>query len=132
MDIKSCSFCSEKAVYRRKYSGESLCTECFKNSIVEKTRKTISKYKMLKYGEKIAIGLSGGKDSSALDPPHKTLCFLQNIPVVCPRRAAHREGKSSRPLKPRGSSTGDAGGSPVSILADLQPGHNTSHLELAS
>ena len=66
MDIKSCSFCSEKAVYRRKYSGESLCTECFKNSIVEKTRKTISKYKMLKYGEKIAIGLSGGKDSSAL------------------------------------------------------------------
>ena len=66
MKVNLCLKCQEKAVYHRKYSGEKLCSNCFNNSLIEKTRKTISKYKMINYGDKVAIGVSGGKDSLAL------------------------------------------------------------------
>ena len=65
MDNK-CTKCTGNPVYFRKYSGERLCSECFSSSIIEKARRTIKKHKMLKYGEKIAVGVSGGKDSLAL------------------------------------------------------------------
>ena len=66
MKANLCLKCQEKAVYHRKYSGEKLCSNCFNHSLIEKTRKTISKYKMINYGDKVAIGISGGKDSLAL------------------------------------------------------------------
>ena len=66
MNVSSCSICKNKAVYRRLYSGESLCADCFKLSIVEKTKRTISKYNMLRYGDRIAVSVSGGKDSLSL------------------------------------------------------------------
>jgi uncharacterized protein (TIGR00269 family) len=43
-----------------------LCAACFKASIVEKTRKTISRFGMLRHGEKVGVAVSGGKDSLAL------------------------------------------------------------------
>ena len=61
-----CNNCKEQSVYTRKYSGENLCAECFSNSIVRKTVKTISKYKMIKKDDFVCVGVSGGKDSLAL------------------------------------------------------------------
>jgi len=61
-----CSFCDEKAVYYRAYSGKYFCAGCFKKSIEEKVVRTISKYDMLNYGEKILLMVSGGKDSLAM------------------------------------------------------------------
>ena len=61
-----CDRCQNQAVYSRKYSGESLCSTCFTNSIQRKTAKTISKYDMIKNGELVCVGVSGGKDSLAL------------------------------------------------------------------
>ena len=61
-----CNLCEAKVVYRRRYSGQALCASCFTKSIVEKTRRTISRYKLLERGDKIAVALSGGKDSSSL------------------------------------------------------------------
>ncbi|MFX0134325.1 MAG: TIGR00269 family protein [Candidatus Hodarchaeota archaeon] len=62
-----CSNCKEKpAVYHRKYSGQKLCKKCFCKSIERKVAKTITKYKMLTKDDKIAFGLSGGKDSVTL------------------------------------------------------------------
>lgn len=58
--------CGKKTVYFRAYNGESLCSACFNSSISEKVKKTISKYRMLKYGDRIGIALSGGKDSTSL------------------------------------------------------------------
>ena len=58
--------CGGKTVYFRTYNGESLCTKCFTESIFEKTKKTISKYEMLHYGDKVGIAVSGGKDSTSL------------------------------------------------------------------
>lgn len=62
-----CSKCQNKhSVYFRQYSGEYLCRSCFIFSIEEKTSRTISKFSMVNYGDKIAVGVSGGKDSLSL------------------------------------------------------------------
>ena len=61
-----CDRCENQAVYTRKYSGQKLCSQCFSNSIVRKTAKTISKYNMIKNDDLVAVAVSGGKDSLAL------------------------------------------------------------------
>jgi cytoplasmic tRNA 2-thiolation protein 1 len=65
--MPGCTRCgAEKVAYTRRYSGESLCAACFSSSIVEKTRRTISRYGMLRRGEKVGVAVSGGKDSLSL------------------------------------------------------------------
>ena len=61
-----CDRCPNQAAYSRKYSGESLCSGCFSNSILRKAAKTISKYNMIRDGELVCVAVSGGKDSLAL------------------------------------------------------------------
>ena len=61
-----CDRCENQAAYSRKYSGQNLCSQCFSNSILRKTAKTISKHKMIKNNELVAVAVSGGKDSLAL------------------------------------------------------------------
>jgi uncharacterized protein (TIGR00269 family) len=64
--LAECGRCGGAVVYTRRYSGESLCSSCFRDSLIEKTRRTISKYGMLRYGEKVGVAVSGGKDSLSL------------------------------------------------------------------
>jgi uncharacterized protein (TIGR00269 family) len=62
-----CTKCQkEESLYYRAYSGEYLCKKCFLRSIESKAAKTISKYSMIEYGDKVAVGVSGGKDSLSL------------------------------------------------------------------
>jgi len=61
-----CDKCQKQGTYSRKYSGETLCSECFSNSILRKAAKTISKYKMIKNNELVCVAVSGGKDSLVL------------------------------------------------------------------
>ena len=61
-----CDRCENIAVFTRKYSGQSLCSQCFTNAIARKTAKTISKYSMIKNGDIVAVAVSGGKDSLVL------------------------------------------------------------------
>ena len=77
-----CQKCENIAVYARKYSGESLCSECFTNSILRKTAKTISKYNMIKNGELVCVGVSGGKDSLALLDILKKMSDTHNFEIV--------------------------------------------------
>lgn len=53
-------------MFHRAYSGEYLCKKCFVRSIEDKAAKTISKYSMISYGDRLAVGVSGGKDSLSL------------------------------------------------------------------
>ena len=64
--MAGCSRCGGDVYYSRRYSGEALCSSCFEASIVEKTKKTVSKYKMIRAGERVAVAVSGGKDSLSL------------------------------------------------------------------
>ena len=62
----NCDKCNNQIAYSRKYSGEKLCSKCFSESIVRKTAKTISKYKMIKNVDLVCVAVSGGKDSLVL------------------------------------------------------------------
>lgn len=62
--VASCTGCKRKeAFFFRPYSGQKLCKKCFTGSIETKVRATITKYKMLSFNDKIAVAVSGGKDS---------------------------------------------------------------------
>ncbi len=77
-----CDKCQNIAVYSRKYSGENLCSECFSNSILRKTAKTISKYKMIKNGDLVCVGVSGGKDSLVLLDTLKKMSQTHNFKII--------------------------------------------------
>jgi cytoplasmic tRNA 2-thiolation protein 1 len=62
-----CTKCEKaESLYFRAHSGEYLCKKCFLRSIESKAAKTISKYSMIEYGDRVAVGVSGGKDSLSL------------------------------------------------------------------
>jgi len=77
-----CNKCQNTAVYTRKYSGESLCSECFSNSILRKAAKTISKYKMIKNDDLVCVGVSGGKDSLVLLDTLKKMSQSHNFKII--------------------------------------------------
>ena len=56
----------KEAFFFRPYSGEKLCKGCFLRSIEGKVRATIAKYKMFEFNDRIAVAVSGGKDSISL------------------------------------------------------------------
>ena len=83
--LGDCSRCGEKpSYYTRRYSGESLCADCFSETTVEKVRRTISKYGMLRRGERVGVAVSGGKDSLSL------LKILHELNAGSKLRAASR------------------------------------------
>jgi len=76
----TCTKCRRHSViFFRKYSGEKLCKQCFLESIENKVKRTISRFKMFKEEDRIAVGVSGGKDSVAL------LYILSKIEKQFPR-----------------------------------------------
>ena len=77
-----CDKCQNTAVYTRKYSGESLCSGCFSNSILRKAAKTISKYNMIKNNDLVCVGVSGGKDSLVLLDTLKKMSQSHNFKIT--------------------------------------------------
>ncbi|MFH1239692.1 MAG: TIGR00269 family protein [Candidatus Diapherotrites archaeon] len=63
MTSEKCDKCSKKAVINLAYGSHRFCAEHFNEFFEKRVRKTIRKHRLIKSGEKIAIGVSGGKDS---------------------------------------------------------------------
>ncbi|MHA1399202.1 MAG: TIGR00269 family protein [Candidatus Heimdallarchaeaceae archaeon] len=61
-----CTFCGSQTVYVRPYDKLALCPEHFNEQFERRVRRTINRYKMFNRKERIAVGVSGGKDSVAL------------------------------------------------------------------
>jgi uncharacterized protein (TIGR00269 family) len=62
-----CGVCKRRdAFFFRPYSGERLCKKCFVESVEAKVRGTIAKYSMFSFDDRIAVAVSGGKDSISL------------------------------------------------------------------
>lgn len=60
----TCTRCGRRpSIYYRPYSGERLCNVCLTESIKEKVQRTISRFEMFEHDSRIAVGVSGGKDS---------------------------------------------------------------------
>ncbi|MGI6565315.1 TIGR00269 family protein [Methanosphaera sp.] len=67
MTEKLCTQCGRnKPIIHRKYNGQRLCSSCFRKSIEKQVLTTIRKQKLITKGDKVLVGLSGGKDSVAL------------------------------------------------------------------
>ena len=73
-----CSKCGKPAIYLRRYTSEHLCSECLVKTTIDRVRKTINRHKMLNDSDRIAVGISGGKDSAVL------LHILHNIESAYP------------------------------------------------
>lgn len=61
-----CTECGKRAVFFRRYEGRHLCAGCFVKSIEKKARKTVRSGRMLNHDDRVAVAISGGKDSTAL------------------------------------------------------------------
>jgi uncharacterized protein (TIGR00269 family) len=58
-----CTFCGRRAAYNRRYAGVLLCDRCLIKSIEKRFRRAIAEHKLLSPGERVAVAVSGGKDS---------------------------------------------------------------------
>lgn len=61
-----CDKCNHDAIIYQRYSGMHLCETHFKEDLLRRIKRTIRKHGMIKSGDKIAVALSGGKDSFLL------------------------------------------------------------------
>ena len=59
--------------FQRPKTGDSLCKECFYSAFETEIHYTIVKSKIFEPGDFVAIGASGGKDSTVLAHVMKTL-----------------------------------------------------------
>lgn len=65
--MNSCDRCGNpNIIIKRKQSGQMLCRDCFIESTQNKVLKDIRKYDLIERGDKVLLGLSGGKDSVML------------------------------------------------------------------
>ena len=61
-----CSVCGKKSVIDCSYEGKSYCLKHFLFKFERRVRKTVRVNNLLKSGDKIAVAISGGKDSTTL------------------------------------------------------------------
>jgi uncharacterized protein (TIGR00269 family) len=61
-----CDRCQRDAIVHQPYSGGHLCERHFTADLEAKTKREIRRHQWIRPGDRIAIALSGGKDSSAL------------------------------------------------------------------
>eukprot|EP00047_Mylnosiga_fluctuans_P012523 m.26567 g.26567 ORF g.26567 m.26567 type:complete len:385 (-) comp4308_c0_seq1:473-1627(-) len=66
MPPKPCARCGGKAALRRPKNGDALCRECFFVVFEDEVHETIIRNKLFAPGDVVAIGASGGKDSTVL------------------------------------------------------------------
>ena len=113
----ACSKCNEPAVYFRRYTAEMLCRGCLVNTSLDRVRRTINKNQMFQDDDRIAVAISGGKDSAVLfDVLYRIetaypqaeilpflLCDVRDGPIKpagSKSPARHRSWKPSRLLRP--------------------------------
>jgi uncharacterized protein (TIGR00269 family) len=58
--------CGREAIYERRNEGKAYCKKCFTKFVEKNVKRVIGKNKLIEKDDIIAVGLSGGKDSSLL------------------------------------------------------------------
>ncbi|KAG5643264.1 nucleotidyltransferase [Asterophora parasitica] len=74
MAPRTCALCeSAKAMLKRPKTGQQICRDCFFYVFETEVHNTIVQSKLFQPGDRVAIGASGGKDSTVLACVMKTL-----------------------------------------------------------
>ncbi|KIK65787.1 hypothetical protein GYMLUDRAFT_370328 [Collybiopsis luxurians FD-317 M1] len=74
MPPKLCALCQNaKAILKRPKTGQQICKDCFFYVFETEVHNTITEAKLFSPGDRVAIGASGGKDSTVLAYVLKTL-----------------------------------------------------------
>ncbi|KAG8829529.1 nucleotidyltransferase [Serendipita sp. 399] len=74
MPPRVCQLCTKaRAIIRRPKTGDHVCKECFFTVFETEIHNTIQDAQLFKRGDRVAIGASGGKDSTVLAYVMKTL-----------------------------------------------------------
>jgi uncharacterized protein (TIGR00269 family) len=68
-----CSKCRREAIIYQRYSGLHLCEQHFNRDFEAKAKRAIREHRWIESGDRVAVALSGGKDSSAV------LFFLHSL-----------------------------------------------------
>ncbi|XP_012282272.1 cytoplasmic tRNA 2-thiolation protein 1 [Orussus abietinus] len=66
MPVPCSTKCGKAAILKRPKTGDAICKDCFFWAFETEIHNTITCAKLFKSGEKVAIGASGGKDSTVL------------------------------------------------------------------
>ncbi|HSB46773.1 MAG TPA: TIGR00269 family protein [Candidatus Bilamarchaeum sp.] len=74
----SCHCGAEPSVFLH-YSQKHMCSEHFMMMFDKRVRKTVREFKMLKKGDRVAVGLSGGKDSIVV--LHSLASIAKSLPM---------------------------------------------------
>jgi uncharacterized protein (TIGR00269 family) len=74
-----CSLCGGDAFFRQPYSGQAYCRSCFPRAFENRVRDHIARARLLRPRDRIAVAVSGGKDSVSL------LHLLTNIERAFPK-----------------------------------------------
>lgn len=77
-----CSFCGRRAVYNRRYAGVLLCDRCMIKSVERRFREAVNRHGLLAPGERIAVAVSGGKDSVSCMHLLATYCGQRRCQLV--------------------------------------------------
>lgn len=64
--MPKCHYCEREAVVRLPYAKLNLCEKHFEEYLLRKLERSIARYGMFKKGERVIVGVSGGKDSIVL------------------------------------------------------------------
>jgi len=64
VDRMKCSFCHDEPVYFRRNEGHYYCKKHFIKNIEKRVKRTIRINKLVENGDRIAVAVSGGKDSA--------------------------------------------------------------------
>jgi uncharacterized protein (TIGR00269 family) len=95
-----CDKCPRRAIIHQKYSGLHLCQSHFEEDVHRKIRESLRKTGIFSSGAKIAVALSGGKDSSTLLYILKTLFWKRkDIEIVAVLIDEGIEGYRSQTLR---------------------------------
>lgn len=77
-----CTFCGRRAVYDRRYAGVMLCNRCIIKSVERRFRRAVAEHKLISPGERIAVAVSGGKDSTVCLHLLAEYCSQRNCELV--------------------------------------------------
>jgi len=80
--VLKCTFCGRRAAYNRRYAGVLLCDRCLIKSVEKRFRHAIADHNLLLPGERVAVAVSGGKDSVVAMHLLEEYCRLKNCKLV--------------------------------------------------